>query len=326
MISRGIDGAIVAWYGPDDSVGNRSTQLFFAEAAKHPGFSVAISIDTGAFQNCDRGHCDNTDEMIRLLHYVEDHFESSPAYLRVNGRPLVTSFGLESRDIQWDRVRSAARNNPLFIFRNSVGFKHPESDGAFSWVAPETATASDPVGSSYLNRFNSTGLASGGKLIIASAFKGFNDSAASWGKGKSIQQNCGETWLNTFDIINRTYSSHRQLPFLLIPTWNDYEEGTEIESGIDNCLQLQASLRSNSLTWDVTGFTPSVDHYAIFASSDGKNLSHVDDVPSQSRSFDLKRAQLPVGTKYLYVQAVGKPSIQNHLSEPIAFRASRESR
>jgi hypothetical protein len=139
MISRGIDGAIVAWYGPDNEIVNRSTKLLLAEAERHPGFSVALSIDTGAFDPCDKQHCDVTDEMIRLLHYVEKNFESSPAYLRTNGRPLVTSCGLEKRDIDWHRVRQEARNNPLFVFRNSGGFKQPESDGAFSWVAPRNS-------------------------------------------------------------------------------------------------------------------------------------------------------------------------------------------
>lgn len=319
MISRGIDGAIVAWYGPDNELINRSTQLLFAEAKRHPGFSVAVSIDTGAFDQCDKQHCDVTEEMSRLLGYVEKNFETSPAYLRVNGRPLVTSFGLEKREIDWARVRAAARNNPLFVFRNSGGFKQQESDGAFSWVAPETVSASDPMATAYLNRFNAAGLSSGGKLIIASAYKGFDDSAASWGKGKRIAENCGETWLDTFDVINRAYSTRNQLPFLLIPTWNDYEEGTDIEPGIENCVSIKAELHGTKLEWKLNGSPKTIDHYTIYASADGRSLTPLVDVNAQSDDYDLKRARVPAGTRQIYLQAVGKPSMRNHLVGPIGW-------
>jgi len=314
MVSRGIDGAIVAWYGPQNQSGNRSAQLLFSEAERHLGFRIAISIDTGAFDQCKQG-CDETSEFIRLLHYVEQNFESSPAYLRVNGRPLVTSFGLEKRNINWDRVRAEARNNPLFIFRNSGGFNHQQSDGAFSWVAPETVNSNDPLATEYLKRFHRVGGESGGKLIIASAYKGFDDSQASWSKHFKIAENCGQTWLATFDLINSIYSSRNQLPFLLVPTWNDYEEGTEIETGIDNCVSIDAVVRGNRLQWKANGPEETIDHFEIYASKDGTSLSQLGTATARDSKFDLKR--LPSGTRLLFVRAVGKPSIKNEISAPV---------
>src|SRR6202043_115738 len=38
MISRGINGVIIAWYGPDNSI-DQATQLLMAEAENHPGFT-----------------------------------------------------------------------------------------------------------------------------------------------------------------------------------------------------------------------------------------------------------------------------------------------
>jgi hypothetical protein len=314
MVSRGIDGAIVAWYGPQNQPGNRSTQLLFAEAERHPGFKVAVSIDSGAFDQCKQG-CDETSEFIRLLHYVEQNYESSSAYLRVNGRPLVTSFGLEKRHIDWDRVRAEARDNPLFIFRNSGGFNHAQSDGAFSWVAPETVNSNDPLATEYLKRFNRVGSESRGKLIVASAYKGFDDSQASWSKHFKIAENCGQTWLATFDVINSIYSSRNQLPFLLIPTWNDYEEGTEIETGIDNCVSIEASVRSNRLQWKVNGLDKTIDHFEIFASKDGTSLTQIGTAEARDHDYNLK--QLPSGTRVLFVRAVGRPSIRNQISGPV---------
>jgi hypothetical protein len=52
-------------------------------------------------------------------------------------------------------VRHALPLNLLFFFRNSDTFSDPDADGAYSWIAPETATSADPMGSQYLKRFYS---------------------------------------------------------------------------------------------------------------------------------------------------------------------------
>ena len=50
MISRGIDGVVVDWYGPNNSE-DQAAQLVMHEAEKHPGFTFAIMIDAGAMAN-----------------------------------------------------------------------------------------------------------------------------------------------------------------------------------------------------------------------------------------------------------------------------------
>src|SRR5277367_2660025 len=37
MVSRGIDGVVIDWYGPDNAI-DQATQLVMAEAEKHPRF------------------------------------------------------------------------------------------------------------------------------------------------------------------------------------------------------------------------------------------------------------------------------------------------
>jgi hypothetical protein len=46
---------------------------------------------------------------------------------------------------------------------------------------------------------------------------------------------CGKTFDDTLRLFRRYYNEQRQLPFLMIETWNDYEEGTAIESGMVAC-------------------------------------------------------------------------------------------
>ncbi|MGD0515503.1 MAG: hypothetical protein ABSA29_19545, partial [Terriglobales bacterium] len=66
------------------------------------------------------------------------------------------------------------------------------------------------------------------------AWTGFDDSKASWSLNRHISQRCGQTFADTMKLW-RQYSAARPMPFLLIATWNDYEEGTAIERGLAKC-------------------------------------------------------------------------------------------
>ena len=50
MQSRGIDGAILAWYGAGTNIENQTAPLLMQQAEAHPGFSFAIMVDQGTIQ------------------------------------------------------------------------------------------------------------------------------------------------------------------------------------------------------------------------------------------------------------------------------------
>src|SRR5215469_7217553 len=97
-------------------------------------------------------------------------------------------------------------------------------------------------------------------------------------------------------------------------TWNDYEEVTEMESGIDNCVTVTASVTGTLAAWTITGQVNTVDHYTVYISQDGENLMWLADYPTSTTSVDLAQFQLNSGNYILYVQAIGKPSITNKMS------------
>jgi len=317
MVSRGIQGAIVDWYGPDSSLKNQSANLLMKEAEEQPGFQFAISEDAGSIEACRKSGCDPTQKLISDLNYAAQHFEASPAYLRFDGRPAVFFFGLEKTPIDWRRVRRVLPLNPLFFFRNSGTFSNQDADGAYAWIAPETAAPGDPMAMQYLDRFYSKAQQSD-KIAMGSAYKGFNDTDASWGKGHTIDQQCGQTWLSTLAETGRFYSARHQLRALIIPTWNDYEEGTEIETGIDNCVSVKASISDGRLSWSASGQKNTVDHFAILAKTDGR-WAAVQEAPAGSHAVGLGELSLPPDTSALCVQAVGRASMLNHFSEPIRY-------
>jgi hypothetical protein len=189
------------------------------------------------------------------------------------------------------------------------------SDGSYSWVMPWAGN----YGLSYLSNFYDTGLGFSNEETVGAAYKGFNDSLAPWGSNRVMDQQCGQTWLKTFSQVNEVYSQGTQLPYLQLVTWNDYEEGTEIESGIDGCLSLQASVSANSLLWQINGDESTIDHYSIYASTDGQNLAKLTDMQTGTYSVDLCSLAIPPGNYQLFVQAVGKASMANRLPGPVSY-------
>ena len=111
-------------------------------------------------------------------------------------------------------------------------------------------------------------------------------------------------------------------PILQLVTWNDYEEATEIESGIDNCLTLSASVATNALQWTINGNENTVDHYSVYISSDGENLMSLTDSAVGIYSLNLCGFAIPAGNYQLFVQAVGKPSLANQITSAVDYTPS----
>lgn len=317
MMSRGIDGAIIDWYGTDHPDLGRASFAFRDAAGSHPGFNFVISEDKGALKNCVRKPgCDVTRRLIEDLNYAYDHFEQSSAYLKRDGRPVVFFFDVNLDPIDWDRVRKFVKGNPLFIFRNAGALKRPESDGAFIWV-DHTGHRDQP----YLDDFYKKALDAGrSRSIISfgSVYKGFDDRAASWSENRVTDQECGQIWLDTFKKINRYYSPSQPLDYLEVVTWNDYEEGTEIETGIDNCVKIEPSISGHTLSWRITGNETTISHFVIYASKDGNQLIQVAQLPDRARKWELT-PDLDGERYQLFVQAVGKASIVDKMSQPVLW-------
>jgi hypothetical protein len=318
MISRGIDGVIVDWYGPNNSI-DQATKLVMTEAEAHPGFTFAIMVDQGAIKWNSCSGCSPQQALISQLQYVEQTYFPSSAYMTLAGRPVVTNFDIDrSYSINWDEVSASLSTQPAFLFQNNGGFTHVLSEGSYSWVMPTTTD----YGIGYLESFYDTGMGLGNEETVGATYKGFNDTLAAWGAGRIMGQQCGQTWLQTFSEINALYNSGRQLPVLQLVTWNDYEEGTEIESGISNCLIVSASTASNSLRWTVKGQENTVDHYIAFVSTDGKNLMSFGQAYPGAGTLNLCSDSLPDGIYTFYVQAIGKPGIKNYMSSAVQAKLS----
>src|SRR3989449_3723048 len=191
MISRGIDGVIIDWYGSRDTFTNTTTLRVMTEAEQHAGFKFAIMIDKGAIKLSACSGCTPQQTLIEQLHYVEQTFVPSPAYLRINGRPLITNFDVELHypSVNWRAAAASATTDPVFIFDDASGFTHAVTGGSYSWVRPSTTD----FGMTYFTGFYTTGLGYPAMETIGASYKGFNDTLASWVLNRIMIQRCGHS-------------------------------------------------------------------------------------------------------------------------------------
>jgi hypothetical protein len=217
------------------------------------------------------------------------------------------------------------------VFERSQGFTHTASAGSYYWVQ---VAGTDPARAQYvfnvsspstvetLDQFYAAAQRNSGKLAWGAAYKGFNSSQATWGTGRILDQACGQLWMQSLTASNRFHSMDG-LRYLQIITWNDYNEGTEIESGIDNCLTVKAEVEGTMLHWSLESTNAfaslaTVSHVEIYDSNDGENLRRIDTVPAE-RSGTWNLAALPAGSHKVFVRMVGKNSILNRMSGPVLF-------
>jgi PKD repeat protein len=321
MMSRGYDGAIVDWYGPEHARENSTTLYLRDEAETRAGlFSFAVMEDVGSLNSCaNTAGCDVTQKLINDLNYAAATYYPSPAYMRIGGRPVMFFFGVDKYVIDWSRARAGANGNPLFVFRQASAFTHAQTDGGFSWVG--ISTESSNMGLGYLDDFYSTALKYPTKQTFGSAYPGFNNTLAAWVSSppKIVDRQCGATWMASLAEAGKYYSASKQLPWMQMVTWNDYEEGSELESGVDSCASVAASVGGATLSWTLSGSPAVVDHYNVFLSLDGENLMKLTSLDSAQRSLDLAGFGLAPGNYVLHVQAYAKPSLRNAMSNAVSY-------
>ncbi len=322
--------------------------------------------DGRGFNGCPQngGGVDQTNCILSKLEsdmdYANTNYFSNPAYLRIDntpgssaymqptptGKPAVLFFICEecwtnpspNWTYIWNQLRSHTNayssNQPalLFIYRNAPAFSHVQTNGGFAWV---NWYGTDPYGLNYLSNFYgvaTSAVSSNPALVtVGASWKGFDESNAPWvtGTPRIMGQQCGNTWLQTFAEANQFYpaGSTPALSFFGVVTWNDYEEGTEVETGIDNCLSLSASVGNNVLKWSLnfsssSGSESTVNHYEIYSSTNPNNLALLTTVPAGTHAINLSQFTILVsGTTYtMYVKAVGQPSILNKMSGGVKYR------
>lgn len=317
IVSRGVDGVMVDWQGETD-ISNLDwiiSQPIIHDYITLAGskLSFAIILDANLL-NTYSGT--NQDKVLAALSYINAHYLSDASYLTYNGKPVVGEFHLTAESgIDWTAIQTTYPNIQFVHQDNATspdGFNIASSAGSFLWFnAPPSPQNPIPPDLSYIDDFYTRANTHPTQIAMGAAYKGFNSALAPWDPQLNVDQQCGETWLNTFTKINQYYNSAKQLPFLQLITWDDYYEGTSLETGIDSCLTVSTSI-SGSGPWTISvspTHADTIDHLEIWGYYGG--AWHYLSYPANTTS-------IVVGIANIYwIKIVGKPFIKDVLSGPI---------
>lgn len=236
--AMGISAFVVDWYGDRDPFVDQTYALLEKQAAKNH-FHVAMMYDES---NATDGA---TDAAIADLTMFRDSYlttkDGRDAYLTYQGRPVILVWP-RGNAVDWDKVRSVVdRWNPApWLIAENLPDKYVKDfDGYYPWVQPGAkgwAADGSHWGGGYLSSFYQTMAQKyPGKIIVGGAWAQFNDSKASWGLNRHMDARCGQTFRDTLNLWQKYVPAGQVIPFMMVETWNDHEEGTAIEDGLPTC-------------------------------------------------------------------------------------------
>ena len=237
--AMGISAFVVDWYGDREPFIDRNYALMQKIAAENK-FQVAMMYDE---TDAEDGATDEALADFTMFHdtYLASNAPGHQNYLTYDGRPVIFIFP-KGKHTDWKRVRelvSKWSTPPLLIEENLPGPDADAFDGFYAWVSPgEKGWAADGSnwGEQYLSEFYETMHSKyPDKVIVGAEWASFDDSKASWSLNRHISARCGQTFADTSSLWHKYFPPDDLLPFVMIETWNDHEEGTAIEGGIPTC-------------------------------------------------------------------------------------------
>jgi hypothetical protein len=231
----GISGFVVDWYGEARPFSDHNFALL-QEAADESHFQVALLYNESEDEDEQA-----TDQAIAALDkaykaYIGPQAQHRGAYLTYNGHPVIFIFPKQGH-VNWNQVMEhcqAWESSPYLFYKDEAPAKYTaDFAGLYAWVQPGqkgwTPDGSN-WGEQYLDSFyKNMRTKHTDKIPVGAAWPGFDDSAAKWGLNRHMQSRCGQTFEDTLHLYTRYFDAEHPLPFVMVETWNDYEEGTAIE-------------------------------------------------------------------------------------------------
>src|SRR3569833_476595 len=229
MKLAGFDGPIIDWNGSYDHYDYKQIDVnahHLSQIVEKAGMQYAVLYE----DENEMGVLTNEKVITRdqavpiakdMFAEVQKTWFSSPNYIKLEGHPLLLSFGTTGyfQQEQWNQIFADLPSKPALVteYRPRSG-----AIGGFGWPAPDQDT---PTSMPHLDW--SYDEAKTNPLFIAPAWPRFDDIYVEAGVHKS--------WGHIDDAGGKVYEAtltralKSDSPIIQVATWNDWGEGTEIE-------------------------------------------------------------------------------------------------
>ena len=243
----GIDAFVADWYGPEPSSEHPYDNIGFTamrKAAEKLDFKVMICWEDRSMFPAISPNVSTRQEAIgrgvEMLRYLEKQWFSSPAYLKIDNRPVLTNFAWREpgktiqepwlSSVEWNIILNSIKVRPVFIHdwhRHRCVNEFEGYESVMPWGCAyhgdvDTAPA-------FWKKSKQAMLQNKGFLFLSgTVLPGFdNRGCGGWGTDGAIgitSRRDGDKFRATWEDVIR-----HPVKFIQIATWNDLNEGGTIE-------------------------------------------------------------------------------------------------
>jgi glycosyl hydrolase family 99 len=229
--SAGIDAFVVSWQGRTVVEIDRRMRLVLDAAARH-GMRACVFVETYIVNPAlDANQPVDPATMVQWLEDAVDLYGSHPAYLRVNGRPVIFVYiAFTVSESVWSSVLAAVRRtgrNPIVIGDFAQSRLLNMFDGEFQYINLSPSPGLLDFYRAETLRVRTFNLVAGGprRIWAASVFPGYDDSRLSARSQHAVADRAGgaayeEQWRAAVSMA---------ADWVVVATWNEFFENTHIE-------------------------------------------------------------------------------------------------
>jgi hypothetical protein len=236
VAAAGIDSVIVSWQGSDAGGGFNLRRLrYVLEAAQQAGVTVTVHLETLAANRVGvEGATPDPDVLTAWIVELVDTFGPHPAWLKVDGRPVIFAYvwdlaGAATWNTVRERLRASGRT-PLLLGDSTNPDSLLLADGLATYsgtlftpdvqtLMRETASASRAYHLLGANRGSP-------RIAVATVMPGYDETRLVGRPGRVVHRAGGEFYDRQWQAALASGAD-----WVVISTWNEWAENTQIEAG-----------------------------------------------------------------------------------------------